>query len=1051
VYTGSVDERNAAQAILTQFKEHPQGWTRVDAIFEGSSSDATRFFACSALDECVKYRWKSLPRETVEEIKNYVVAFIIKLSSTPESLAANRLFLSKLNHTLVHIIRQEWPKHWESFIPEIVGSARTNEAICENNLEILRLLSEEVFDFSKVELTTARAQTMRNSFNKEFSLIFELCEFVLTASESASLVAGTLATLLRFLRWIPSDYIFKSQLVDLLVYKFFPVPPFRNLTTKCLTEIAQLQVGPIFDENFNTLFVNFMRQLATILPVSTDIEKAYENGDNDDQDFVEDLAMFLVSILGYHRDSIERNPDNHTLLLEAHSYLCRISRVEEVEVFKICLEYWHQFTSVLFEDRPMKLRYNPNLLVQGDEGGSSGRLQMYSAILSEVRSICISRMAKPEEVLVVKDPDTGELVRERTRDTDAIALYKTMRETLVFLTNLDYSDTHRLMLMRLQRQVDGSEWDWDRLNTLCWAVGSISGACAEQYEKCFVVTVIKDLLLMCEVKKGKDNKAVVASNIMYVVGQYPRFLRAHWRFLRTVVKKLFEFMHERHPGVQDMAMETFLKIAHTCKRKFVCEQRNETGVFIDQIIDDLRDIVSDLNNPQIHVFFEALGVIIGSCTDARERDRLIGRVMEMPNALWREIMARAASDPQSLRDEAVVKQLLNVLKTNRAAARTLGQHYARQLLDLFPELMDLYSFYATQVSAAAASGDPYAMQGLLTRGMRSVKGEICRLVKTYVETVSETGDSSVVGRLLLPKLLEVVVADFAQAPSPAKDAEVLLLMGAVCEAGKDDVTPAVPQLLQGTLQPTIGMITNNFTDFPEVRRAFFEMLRSINANCFEAFFNVTPDQFKLVIDAIMWSCKHTERGLFELGFTILQELFTNVERVGGGVQNSFYQSFFIPILSDVLAITTDTLHKSGFRLQATVLHHMLHLVRSQVIGVPLAEGQQNNEAYVSGHMQQLLATSFPNLTPNQVNDAVSGLFSLTLDLVEFKTKLRDFLITMKEFTSEENEMLYAEEREAEAEAMKAREEERAARVPGLAPRTDDDGADVDEDDDDLLF
>jgi len=38
----------------------------------------------------------------------------------------------------------------------------------------------------------------------------------------------------------------------------------------------------------------------------------------------------------------------------------------------------------------------------------------------------------------------------------------------------------------------------------------------------------------------------------YVVGQYPRFLRAHWKFLKTVVNKLFEFMHETHPGVQVM-------------------------------------------------------------------------------------------------------------------------------------------------------------------------------------------------------------------------------------------------------------------------------------------------------------------------------------------------------------------------------------------------------------------------------------------------------------------------------------------------------------------
>lgn len=92
-------------------------------------------------------------------------------------------------------------------------------------------------------------------------------------------------------------------------------------------------------------------------------------------------------------------------------------------------------------------------------------------------------------------------------------------------------------------QVNGSEWSWRNLNTLCWAVGSISGAMPEEDEKRFLVIVIKDLLGLCEQKRGKDNKAIIASNIMYIVGQYPRFLRIHWRFLKTVINKLFEFMH----------------------------------------------------------------------------------------------------------------------------------------------------------------------------------------------------------------------------------------------------------------------------------------------------------------------------------------------------------------------------------------------------------------------------------------------------------------------------------------------------------------------------
>ena len=33
-------------------------------------------------------------------------------------------------------------------------------------------------------------------------------------------------------------------------------------------------------------------------------------------------------------------------------------------------------------------------------------------------------------------------------------------------------------------------------------------------ENRFLVTVIRDLLNLCEITKGKDNKAVIASNIM---------------------------------------------------------------------------------------------------------------------------------------------------------------------------------------------------------------------------------------------------------------------------------------------------------------------------------------------------------------------------------------------------------------------------------------------------------------------------------------------------------------------------------------------------------
>lgn len=190
-------------------------------------------------------------------------------------------------------------------------------------------------------------------------------------------------------------------------------------------------------------------------------------------------------------------------------------------------------------------------------------------------------MVRPEEVLVVEN-DEGEIVREFVKESDTIQLYKSEREVLVYLTHLNVIDTEEIMISKLARQIDGSEWSWHNINTLSWAIGSISGTMSEDTEKRFVVTVIKDLLDLTVKKRGKDNKAVVASDIMYVVGQYPRFLKAHWNFLRTVILKLFEFMHETHEGVQDMACDTFIKIVQKCKYHFVIQQPRESEPFIKQ-------------------------------------------------------------------------------------------------------------------------------------------------------------------------------------------------------------------------------------------------------------------------------------------------------------------------------------------------------------------------------------------------------------------------------------------------------------------------------------
>jgi exportin-1 len=84
---------------------------------------------------------------------------------------------------------------------------------------ILKLLSEEIFDFSAEQMTQTKIKNLKNQMCGEFSEIFKLCSEVLAEAKKSSLIKATLDTLLRFLNWIPLGYIFETTIIDLLLHR----------------------------------------------------------------------------------------------------------------------------------------------------------------------------------------------------------------------------------------------------------------------------------------------------------------------------------------------------------------------------------------------------------------------------------------------------------------------------------------------------------------------------------------------------------------------------------------------------------------------------------------------------------------------------------------------------------------------------------------------------------------------------------------------------------------------------------------------------------------
>ncbi|AJS02960.1 BMC_2a_G0023960.mRNA.1.CDS.1 [Saccharomyces cerevisiae] len=1053
-YQGSGVQQKQAQEILTKFQDNPDAWQKADQILQFSTNPQSKFIALSILDKLITRKWRLLPNDHRIGIRNFVVGMIISMCQDDEVFKTQKNLINKSDLTLVQILKQEWPQNWPEFIPELIGSSSSSVNVCENNMIVLKLLSEEVFDFSAEQMTQAKALHLKNSMSKEFEQIFKLCFQVLEQGSSSSLIVATLESLLRYLHWIPYRYIYETNILELLSTKFMTSPDTRAITLKCLTEVSNLKIpqdNDLIKRQTVLFFQNTLQQIATsVMPVTADLKATYANANGNDQSFLQDLAMFLTTYLARNRALLESDESLRELLLNAHQYLIQLSKIEERELFKTTLDYWHNLVADLFYEVQRLPATEMSPLIQlsvGSQAISTGsgalnpeymkrfplKKHIYEEICSQLRLVIIENMVRPEEVLVVEN-DEGEIVREFVKESDTIQLYKSEREVLVYLTHLNVIDTEEIMISKLARQIDGSEWSWHNINTLSWAIGSISGTMSEDTEKRFVVTVIKDLLDLTVKKRGKDNKAVVASDIMYVVGQYPRFLKAHWNFLRTVILKLFEFMHETHEGVQDMACDTFIKIVQKCKYHFVIQQPRESEPFIQTIIRDIQKTTADLQPQQVHTFYKACGIIISEERSVAERNRLLSDLMQLPNMAWDTIVEQSTANPTLLLDSETVKIIANIIKTNVAVCTSMGADFYPQLGHIYYNMLQLYRAVSSMISAQVAAEGLIATKTPKVRGLRTIKKEILKLVETYISKARNLDD---VVKVLVEPLLNAVLEDYMNNVPDARDAEVLNCMTTVVEKVGHMIPQGVILILQSVFECTLDMINKDFTEYPEHRVEFYKLLKVINEKSFAAFLELPPAAFKLFVDAICWAFKHNNRDVEVNGLQIALDLVKNIERMGNvPFANEFHKNYFFIFVSETFFVLTDSDHKSGFSKQALLLMKLISLVYDNKISVPLyqeAEVPQgtSNQVYLSQYLANMLSNAFPHLTSEQIASFLSALTKQYKDLVVFKGTLRDFLVQIKEVGGDPTDYLFAEDKENALMEQNRLEREKAAKIGGL--------------------
>lgn len=985
---GNSHQIMAAQQSLSEFQGHPQAFTRAHEILTNTSDEDTRFFALSIINREILATWNKFTPDEQNGIKSFLVNQLVAACGNGiNAYRSNRLSVSKYNQALVSIAKREYPSRWPTFVVDVAAGANANDAMMENTLKIFTLVGEEIFEFGdRSNLMTSRwVAAKRRALATDFKVIYEVCIAVLQRTNDPLLLESALQCIEKFIPFVDLQYVFNGDVLQFICG--LVSGDLRDAALRVLSEVVAVPISDGVERNnqialASAVFTSVVENVEKILPTNHStleprVHALFANGGNRGRDLVSSIAYFLTTFYMTHIQHVQQN---RMALEVGHQLLTGISHCDDKEIFKQAVDYWWWLGEQC-------IRRNNEF---------KNVIEVLSETFKNVRFVLIRKMPKPEEVIFVED-DNGEVQRESMgEDVEALQLYARVREALIFYVKLDPRDTVQILYTLVDKQEDRSELGYLSLGTLCWSIGSIAGVLDVTQERTLFTRIIRTLLQLCRDCKRTSERAMVASNIMYIAGQYGRFLRTHLTFSHTVCKKLFEFMRESFDGVQDMAVDTFLKIAASVPLNFYEIDPQTNMVFVEYILVNIDDIVDLLNFAQINIFCEALGKVIAAGPENRQEE-LLDRLMQRTNVKIQESAEVAVNAPMVAYTTDHLKDLISVLKSHVAVAKTVGPVYLTQMCKIFANLEGYYRFYVNAINNEVAQQGSGVINHQHVRLMRAVKKEFLTIFEFFITGSASNGANlQFIADTCLPSILNLVLSDYKESIPVAKDPIVLTLVSACVRVLSSQLnrTAVVQLILENTFDCTVEMIAPTMHEFPDHRKNLIALLQALCANCFEAFLECASAKPE-VIEGMLWAVKHTDHAIMVIALETLGDFIQKVAQ--SGMALGFFQTYLHQILTEVLLAVLDKLHASALPYHCTILVNVFRLVAQQPWDTPVVGG-----AAVQAHLTECLS-HLEFLTANQINQFIQMSLQVTDDRV-YLQQIQDFLIEIDVWgAAQENE------------------------------------------------
>lgn len=348
LFFDSSTKGDESRAILKQAASQPLSVLIFSDFITRCQSPQAEFLCATIVSSNIGSQWEDLTPNQREGLKTLYFNLVFEYSDRRPEI------VQQLNAVLVHILFEEWPQNWPSFLSQLIERAKTQRENALNAIRILEMLSLEVRTTS---IHSVREKQLVTALHKYFHVVFGLFHAIFTTIDDLELRRMSFECLAEYLGWIDLKLISFDLVVDALFECALANPELRETGLKCILAVIT-QESLTADPMMHLLLQRFMDF------VSTDIGMLVN------PEWIEMFVAVLVKFVCLDRCALMPNDSLIQWMIE-------YTRFVEDELFSNIIEMWLYLAMTCMID------------------GTS--LPFSAQYLVPLQAVFCQRMAKPEE------------------------------------------------------------------------------------------------------------------------------------------------------------------------------------------------------------------------------------------------------------------------------------------------------------------------------------------------------------------------------------------------------------------------------------------------------------------------------------------------------------------------------------------------------------------------------------------------------------------------------------------------------------------------------